>query len=106
LLAESGWPVWRYEFDVGEDGGLTRHAYEIGFIFERKPVGGGIQMQDYWAALAIAGDPNAETALDGERPKWQRWSPAEPRQMAFGEDVSSMEAGGPRAPLCHFTENF
>lgn len=106
LLAENGWPVWRYEFDVGEDGGLTRHAYEIGFIFERKPVGGGVQMQDYWAALAIAGDPNAETAIGGERPHWQRWSADAPRQMAFGENASAMEPGVPRAELCQFTENF
>jgi para-nitrobenzyl esterase len=106
LLAENGWPVWRYEFDVGEDGGLTRHAYEIGFIFERKPVGGGTQMQDYWAALAIAGDPNADTALGGERPHWQRWSQGEPRQMAFGEDISAMEPGAPRAELCEFAENY
>ena len=58
LMASNGWPVWFYEFDVGENGGLTRHAYEIGFVFERRPVGGGARMQDYWAALALTGDPN------------------------------------------------
>ena len=106
LLAENGWAVWRYEFDVGEDGGLTRHAYEIGFIFERKPVGGGAHMQDYWAALAIAGDPNADTPLGADRPLWERWEPGTPRQIAFGEATTQMERGKPRAELCRFTEHF
>lgn len=106
LLAANGWPVWRYEFDVGENGGLTRHAYEIAWVFERKPVGGGAMMQDYWAALAVAGDPNGETALAGERPRWQRWDPAGPRQMAFGESASGMEPGAPRAEFCRFAESF
>ncbi len=106
LLASHGWPTWFYEFDVGENGGLTRHAYEIGFIFERKPVGGGVRMQDYWAALAIAGDPNAATALGQPRPRWEKWDPARPRQMFFGNGDSGMTAGKPRAALCRFSEAF
>jgi para-nitrobenzyl esterase len=106
LLAENGWPVWVYEFDVGENGGLTRHAYEIGFVFGRNPVGGGVQMQDYWAALAIAGDPNGETALGGDRPAWDRWNPDRPRQMAFGQNESGMIAGKPRARFCAFSGNY
>jgi para-nitrobenzyl esterase len=106
LLASSGWPVWRYEFDVGENGGFTRHAYEIGFIFGRNAVGGGVQMQDYWAALAITGDPNGATALGAERPQWERYDPAAPRQIAFGQDATAMEAGKPRASLCQFAEAF
>jgi para-nitrobenzyl esterase len=106
LLANAGWPVWRYEFDIGEDGGLTRHAYEIGWVFERKPVGGGVFMQDYWAALAVSGDPNGETPASAARPKWQRWTAANPRQIAFGEQRTAMEPGKPRAALCRFTENF
>lgn len=106
LLAENGWPVWRYEFDVGENGGFTRHAYEIGFVFGRQPVGGGVQMQDYWAALAIAGDPNGETPLGGERPLWERWSLDAPRQLAFGQDETAMVPGKPRADLCRFAEAY
>ena len=64
-LASLGWPVWRYEFDVGPDdgtpsGGLTSHAYEISFIMDRKPVGPGsaaAQMQDYWVSFAKSGVP-------------------------------------------------
>lgn len=102
LLARNGWPVWRYEFDVGPDGGLTRHAYEIGFVFGRREVGGGVRMQDYWAALAITGDPNGETAMARPRPFWERWDPDAPRQMAFGEKATAMERGKPRAEFCRF----
>ena len=106
LMASNGWPVWFYEFDVGENGGLTRHAYEIGFVFERKPVGGGVRMQDYWAALAIAGDPNAATPLGQARPRWERWDPQRPRQMSFGESESAMVPGKPRAEFCAFAEAY
>jgi len=107
LLAANGWPTWFYEFDVGENGGLTRHAYEIGFVFEReRPVGGGVRMQDYWAALAMTGDPNGATPLGRSRPRWDRWDPARPRQMFFGEEESRMIAGKPRAEFCAFAENF
>ena len=106
LMAANGWPVWRYEFDIGENGGLTRHAYEIGWVFERKPVGGGAMMQDYWAALAVAGDPNGRTAASAPRPNWQRWSPERPRQLAIGEGATAMEPGKPRAKFCAFTEAF
>jgi para-nitrobenzyl esterase len=106
LLSANGWPVWRYEFDVGENGGFTRHAYEIGFIFGRNPVGDGAQMQDYWAALAITGDPNGKTALGAERPVWERYAPAAPRQIAFGQDHTAMEPGKPRAQLCQFADAF
>ena len=106
LLAENDYPVWRYEFDVGPDGGLTSHAYEIGFIFGHEPVGGGVQMQDYWASLAINGDPNGATAIAGERPEWTQWETAEPRQMAFGEAVTTMESGKPRAEFCAFNNYF
>jgi para-nitrobenzyl esterase len=106
LLASHGWPVWRYEFDVGENGGLTRHAYEIAWVFERKPLGGGVAMQDYWAALAVTGDPNGKAGRTAVRPKWQRWEPAHPRQMAFGQEATAMEPGEPRAAFCRFADHF
>jgi para-nitrobenzyl esterase len=106
LLASRGWPVWRYEFDVGENGGLTRHAFEIGWVFQRKPVGGGVAMQDYWAALAVSGDPNGRAARSAPRPQWQRWEPGHPSQMAFGEQRTSMERGKPRAEFCRFADEF
>jgi para-nitrobenzyl esterase len=106
LLAELGWPVWRYEFDVGENGGLTRHAYEIGFVFDRKPVGSSARMQDYWTAFAINGDPNAATLIAERRPEWRRWTSAEPQQMAFDQDRSGMEPGAPRSEFCRFAANY
>jgi para-nitrobenzyl esterase len=106
LLASHGWPVWRYEFDVGENGGLTRHAYEVSWDFERKPLPGGVALQDYWAALAVTGDPNGKTARSAPRPRWQRWDPKHPLQMAFGPQQTTMERGKPRAAFCRFAENF
>jgi len=106
LLASHGWPVWSYQFDVGENGGLTRHAYEIGFIFARQPVGGGVRMQDYWAALAVTGDPNGKTAIAQARPHWERWSAAHPQAMFFGQDRSGMEPGKPRSEFCRFTQAY
>lgn len=106
LLASNGWPVWRYEFDIGEDGGLTRHAYEIGWIFDRQPIGSGAYMQDYWAALAVAGDPNASTAAATERPQWERWTVEQPKQLVITADQTAMEPGAPRAEFCRFTDNY
>jgi para-nitrobenzyl esterase len=106
LMASHGWPVWRYEFDVGENGGLTRHAYEVSWDFERKALPGGVAMQDYWAALAVSGDPNGKAGRTAPRPAWQRWDPAKPRQMVFGPEQTAMEAGKPRAAFCRFTENY
>jgi para-nitrobenzyl esterase len=106
LLAQNGWPTWFYEFDVGENGGLTRHAYEIGFVFGRQPVGGGVQMQDYWAALAVTGDPNGKTLISQNRPDWPRWNPQRPRQMAFGQAQTGIVEGKPRAQFCKFAQSF
>jgi para-nitrobenzyl esterase len=106
LLASHGWPVWRYEFDVGENGGLTRHAYEVSWDFERKPLPGGVAMQDYWAALAVTGDPNGRAGRTADHPQWQRWDPQHPRQMAFGPQQTGMEPGKPRAAFCRFADNW
>lgn len=106
LMASHGWPVWFYEFDVGEDGGLTRHAYEVGFVFGRRPAGGGAQMQDYWAALALTGDPNGKTPLGQERPRWDRWNPDQPRQLFFGASETRMIEGKPRAAFCRFSDKY
>ncbi len=104
LLASNGWPTWRYQFDVGPDGGLTSHAFEIGWVFERKPVGRGVPMQDYWAALAASGDPNGKTPISAVRPKWERWTPAKPRQIEFGQSATAMAPGKTRAETCTFSD--
>jgi len=100
LLAEQGWPVWRYEFDIGEDGGLTWHAREIPYVFQRMEIGSGAHMQDYWAALALTGDPNGRIEKSTTRPRWEPWDPAAPRQIRFTMADTAMEPGKPRAELC------
>jgi para-nitrobenzyl esterase len=63
-------------------------------------------MQDYWAALAVSGDPNGKAGRSAARPEWQRWNLAKPRQMSFGQQQTAMEAGKPRAAFCTFAENY
>ncbi|MNC93032.1 hypothetical protein D3C83_95730 [compost metagenome] len=98
--------MWFYEFDVGEFGDLTHHAYDVSYIFARQAVGGGVRIQDYWAALAVTGDPNGKTAISIERPRWERWDPARPRAMSFGQLRSGMAPGKPRAAFCRFAEAY
>lgn len=106
LLLAKGWPVWRYEFDVGPDGGWTRHAYEVGFVFDRKAAGGGAQMQDYWAALALAGDPNAPTDLSAKRLRWDRMKAGKQTTLVFGNDKTEQVSGQPRAAMCGWSTAF
>ena len=106
LLASHDWPVWRYEFDIGEDGGLTRHAYEIGWVFERLPIGSGAYMQDYWTALAVSQDPNGVAGVAGERPLWERWQPASARQLLITADRVEMEAARPRGAICAMLDRY
>jgi len=94
LLAGSGWPVWRYEFDLAPDGGLTSHAAEIPYVLDRRPIDKGVSLQDYWISFAQTGNPNG-AAL----PAWPITSPETPRHLAItpqglsvGQDL--------RAELC------
>ncbi len=100
LLTRNGWPVWRYEFDIGEDGGLTRHAYEIGWVFERRPIGSQAFMQDYWAALAVSRDPNGVAGVAETRPDWERWQLENSRQLVITQTTTAMESARPRGPIC------
>jgi para-nitrobenzyl esterase len=106
LLARHGWPVWAYEYDVGENGALTYHSREVGYVFGRLPAGGGVRMQDYWAALAVTGDPNGKTEVSQDRPEWRRWDPDHPREMFFGQDSSEMVPGKPRTEFCKYAEAY
>ncbi|GGC02559.1 carboxylic ester hydrolase [Novosphingobium endophyticum] len=106
LLTREGWPVWRYEFDIGENGGLTRHAYEVSYVFDAKPAGGGARMQDYWVALAMAGDPNAPIASAGKRPEWKRLTRSHSRTLHFAEKTTVMAKGLPRQDFCGWTDNY
>lgn len=100
FLAEQGWPVWRYEFDIGEDGGLTWHANEIGYVFQHTAIGSGAHMQDYWAALALTGDPNGQIEKGMARPHWEHWDPDAPRQIRFTIADTVMEPGKPGSEVC------
>ncbi|MCJ2187687.1 carboxylesterase/lipase family protein [Novosphingobium beihaiensis] len=108
LLAAKGWPVWRYEFDVGDksQGGLTRHAYEVGYVFDGKPVGGGVSMLDYWTALAIDGDPNAKTRTSAPRPLWKPLAKGKTFTLHFGETATKLSKGLPRSSFCNWTGVF
>jgi para-nitrobenzyl esterase len=99
MLAQLGWPVWRYEFDIGKDDGPTAHSAELPFIFDRKTSGGGY-IQDYWAALAWTGDPNGPIRNGIGRPQWDPWDPEMPRQIRFTLAETAMEPGEPRADYC------
>jgi para-nitrobenzyl esterase len=85
-LSRLGWPVWRYEFDVGPDdgtpeGGLTRHAYEVSFIFDRKPIwtpASPVYMQDYWTAF-VSQSADATPTLRG----WDRYISATKSYVLF-----------------------
>lgn len=106
LLLSKGWPTWRYEFDVGPDGGWTRHAYEVGFVFDRKAAGGGVQMQDYWAALALTGNPNGPTPLSAKRLHWDKLTLRKPVTLVFGNNETKQVDGQPRADMCGWSEAF
>jgi para-nitrobenzyl esterase len=99
-LADHGWPVWRYEFDIGSNGGLTFHSDELPYVHTRRQTGGDVYMQDYWVALAATGDPNGITEKGRSRPDWERWRPDRPRQIRFTEADTEMEPGKPRGRFC------
>ena len=97
VLARAGVPVWRYEFDGAPDGGMTRHAAEIPYIFDERRLG-GLHLQDYWAAFAATGDPNRAGL-----PAWPRYEPATRRHLLFDARGATPEAGL-RAEICNMTE--
>ncbi|WP_052507671.1 carboxylesterase/lipase family protein [Sphingomonas hengshuiensis] len=105
LLTARGWPVWRYEFDVGPTGGLTSHAAEIGYIFGGRPVGGGVSVLDYWSALALHGDPNAAIDSTPTRPAWPSLAQGSERTLRFGGQSTEVAKGLPRAAFCSFASN-
>lgn len=109
LLLARGWPVWRYEFDVGDNGGLTRHAYEVGLVFGAAQTG-GISMMDYWSAFALGQDPNAPLAgaLTGKHQavNWPRFDPKAPMMLDINATQSQSAKGPPRSSFCGWTEHF
>jgi para-nitrobenzyl esterase len=106
LLSARGWPVWRYEFDVGTDdgsaeGGLTSHAAEISYIMERKPLGSGSRkmfMQDHWVYFAKTGNPNKTVPNE-----WARFIPRSKVYMAFDRKGGTARSEL-RSELCALTD--
>ena len=77
LLAESGWPVWRYEFDLAPDGGRSFHGADIDYVMADQPIGLALSMQDYWLAFAYSGVP-----APADKPAWPRYAPGR-RHVTF-----------------------
>lgn len=53
--------MWRHEFDIGENSGPTYRALELPYVFQHRESGSDAHLQDYWAALAVSGNPNGRT---------------------------------------------
>jgi para-nitrobenzyl esterase len=99
LLAQLGWPTWRFEFDVGRlpssDGailiqhteGLTSHAAEIEYVFNRIPLGESDAptfMQDHWVQFAKSGSPDANDRT------WPRFRKVSKKYAFFNRDGFSV----------------
>jgi len=59
LLAADGWPVWRYQFDLAADGGISSHGAEISYALGDNQIKPGLSLADYWVNFARTGNPNA-----------------------------------------------
>lgn len=94
LLAGEGAPVWHYEFDVGADGGITRHSAEIGYAFGDEKFGAGMSLRPYWVNFARTGNPNG----DGLR-HWPRFTTAAPTHVQFSNSGVSI-LGSLRPEIC------
>lgn len=94
LLARHGWPVWTYEFDRSDDGGLTRHGAEIGHVMDRREIVPGGSLQDYWISFAQGGTPAADSL-----PRWPRFTATQREYLAITPDAVRMELDL-RAEIC------
>jgi para-nitrobenzyl esterase len=86
LLSARGAPVWRYEFDIGPNGGRTSHGAEIGYALGDSRIASGLSLQPYWLNFIRSGDPNGEGL-----PAWPRFTPASQRHILF--DASGAKPG-------------
>lgn len=59
LMARKGGHVWRYSFDASSDGGMTRHALELPYIYGDQRIG-TLHLMDYWVNFVKVGDPNGQ----------------------------------------------
>ncbi|WP_215228372.1 carboxylesterase/lipase family protein [Erythrobacter sp. 3-20A1M] len=94
MLAGEGWPVWRYEFDLSQDGGLTAHAKDVAYVMDSIAFGGGVSLQDYWTNFARTGDPNGKGV-----PQWPRWQGRQKAYVLF-DDTGVTKKSDLRGDLC------
>jgi para-nitrobenzyl esterase len=80
LLAAKGAPVWRYEFDLAPNGGQTRHAGELGYVYWQEKAGSGLSLRPYWVNFVKTGDPNGAGLVP-----WPRFARDAGPYMVFEE---------------------
>jgi para-nitrobenzyl esterase len=98
LLSGAGMPVWRYEFDLAQDGGRSSHGSELPYIFGEAKLAGGLSLQSYWLNFARTGDPNGPGL-----PPWPRFKSRAQRHVTF--EAAGVTVGAKlREPLCSLLE--
>jgi len=98
LLAKRGAPVWRYEFDLAQGGGLSFHSAEIAYVMNPIDIGGGVTLQAYWTNFAKSGDPNG-----ARLPGWRRFETGT-RRYALFDSHGVTEGTKLREPICSMLE--
>ena len=98
LFARRGAPVWRYDFDVGPNGGMTRHALEVAYAFGDQTFGPGLSLRPYWVNFAKTGDPNGPGL-----PPWPRYT-AETQAHVVFDDKGVTPLGPLRPQICGLLE--
>lgn len=99
LLSGAGMPVWRYEFDLAQDGGRSSHGSELPYIFGEARFANGLSLVPYWLNFAKTGDPNGAGL-----PRWPGFDLKAQRHVTFAAD--GVTAGAKlREPLCRLLED-
>ncbi|MBB3953750.1 carboxylesterase/lipase family protein [Novosphingobium sediminicola] len=88
VLSRAGSKVWRYEFDLAANGGLSFHGSDISYVLSDARFG-SLSLADYWLSFAKSGDPN-----DDARPPWPAFGPNKQHVLftASGASVQTQEA--------------
>lgn len=98
LLAPKGAAIWRYEFDLAQNGGQTHHAGELGYVFWVDKSAAGLSLRPYWVNFAKSGDPNGAGLAS-----WPRFTPENSAHMVF-EEPGFHAAGALRPRPCNLMD--